>query len=672
MKSVASFDIFDTLLTRRVATPTSLFYILGNRAIRAGLIEGTASHFRDQRVRAEEEARMSIPGGEVTLEDIYCLVKSKLGLSASVGIALAQMELDVETEFIIPVPYAGDMLRVARCRNFGIIFISDMYLPTPFIRARLEEHGFWQDNDRLYVSSEWKTSKAEGTLFRTILEREKLQPAMILHTGDRRDADVEQPLRLGMKARQLDVCRLTHYEQMLEEYAAESAGFSSLVAGTSRLARLQDQPPKKHEATISGIASSLISPIITFYAMWLLQEARKRGIQRLYFVARDGYLVKKVADALIRALGLRLESRYLYGSRQAWHLPAITDFSADSLSWLFERTRTLTLRIVLGRLQTTPEEMRKNLALLGWPSSKWDCRLDEESLRKLRVDLLGSTDFRGFVKKLIESKQETTVRYLEQEGLFDSTPWAIVDLGWHGRLQQSLEKLLATKQPAKTFGLYFGLYSDSPALVRLETASYLDWNLRNPPPSKDIPSLVFLMESFCTAPHGSTVGYRQEADENVTPQCREKGFEPLEKWGVSTVHAAVETFAKKLGELRLDEKILEWDAKPALLQILGAFSRNPHASEARAWGAFPYEDEQAGSVRERLTKGYALTWENLRIALTFGDERLLPASWNVLWHGGQAHMLSVNNVLIRMAIRLGWAKRVMGQLARRGVSHRVC
>ncbi len=665
MKRVFSFDVFDTILTRKVASPTSLFHVLGDRAVCAGVFKGTGSFFRDLRVAAEEEARMSIPGREVTLEDIYRVVISKLGLSMEDGRALAQMELDLEAELIVPVPAAHDTIRAARRRNSKIIYISDMYLPTSFIHARLEDHGFWQEGDRLYVSSEWKASKAEGSLFRTILDREQLQPSAVHHTGDRRDADFDQPLRFGIKASHVDLCRLTRYEEMLEEFATESAGFSSLVAGMSRLARLQDPPANRHEATIAGIASSLVSPIITFYAMWLLREARQRGLQRLYFVARDGYLVKQVVDALIQALGLRLESRYLYGSRQAWHLPAITDFSPDSLSWLFEKTRTLTLRIILGRLQTVPEDMSENLTALGWPPSQWDRHLDGESLSRLREDLLGSADFRGFVERLVASKRETTVRYLEQEGLFDPAPWAIVDLGWHGRLQQSLEKLLATKLPRKTVGLYFGLYADSPALAHLQATSYLDWDLRSPPESKDIPSLVFLMESFCTAPHGSTVGYRQQADGNVAPQCREQGFEPLEKWGISTVHATVETFAKKLSELRLNDEILEWNTKPAVLQILGAFSKNPAAAEARAWGAFPYEDEQGGNVRERLTRGYELTWENLRIALTFGDERSLPASWNVLWHGGQTHMLSVNNILLRMALKLGRAKRGMGQRARR-------
>ncbi len=665
MKKAFSFDVFDTLLTRKVASPTSLFHILGDRAVCAGVFSGSGSLFRDLRVAAEEEARMSIPGREASLEDIYRVVISKLGLSMNAGNALAQMELDLEAELIIPVPAAHEMVRAARRRNSEIIFISDMYLPTPFIRARLEDHGFWENGDRLYVSSEWKVSKIEGSLFRAILDLEQLQPAAIHHTGDRPDADFDQPLRLGMKASHLDVCRLTRYEEMLEGFATESGGFSSLVAGTSRIARLQDRPGNKHKVTIAEVASSLISPIITFYALWLLREARKRGLQRLYFVARDGYLVKKVTDALIQALGLQLESRYLYGSRQAWHLPAITDFSAGFLSWLFEKNRTLTLRIILGRLQTAPEDISENLESLGWPSSKWDQHLNDESLNQLRGDLLGSADFRGFVEKLAELKRETTVHYLEQEGLFDPVPWAIVDLGWHGRLQHSLEKLLATKRQTKTLGLYFGLYADSPALAQLQTASYLDLDLRNPPESKDIPSLVFLMESFCTAPHGSTVGYRRQADSVVVPRCREQGFEPLEKWGISTVHASVETFAKRLSELHLNDGILEWDAKPALLQILGAFSRNPSASEARAWGAFPYEDEQGGSIRERLTKGYELTWENLRIALTFGDERFLPASWNVLWRGGQTHMLSVNNLLLRIALKLGRAKRGLGQRARR-------
>ena len=670
MKRIASFDVFDTLLTRRVGKPTSLFLILGHRATLAGLVQILPSVFREQRIKAEEEARTSVLGGEVTLEEIHRALSVRLDISRAVSDTLACLELEVEAEFIIPVPDALEIVRKARVQSASVLFVSDMYLPASFIRDQLKKHGFWLEADRLYVSCEERVSKWEGSLYRKILESERLCPADIQHTGDRRDADFEVPSRLGIQATHLDVCHLTRYEQMLEEFSADSSGFSSLVAGTSRITRLQSPVENRHLATLSEIASSLISPVITYYALWLIREARERELQRLYFVARDGYLVKRVADALIREFRLPLETRYLYGSRQAWHLPAITEFSEESLSWLFERTRTLNLRIILGRLQMTPEEIADILSELGWPQPKWGKPLDEKLLDQLKTDLLGSHDFRAQVEKRVAEKRDMALRYLEQEGLFDPTAWAIVDLGWHGRLQQSLEKLLATKHPTRTMGLYFGLYGDSPALARLKTASYLGWDLRNPPHAKDIPSLVFLMESFCTAPHGSTVGYRQEPDGRITPQCREKGFEPLEEWGISTVHSTVDRFAGELEKMSLPNEVLNWDSRSAMVHVLGTFSRNPLASEARAWGAFPYEDEQAGAVRERLTIPYEMTWENLQAALTYGEERFFSASWKVLWHGAQPHVGSANTPLLKLALRLGAAKKRMGQVFRRYASAR--
>ena len=69
MNHIASFDVFDTLLTRKVASPTSMFYIVGQRAACAGLSQLNAATFHDHRVRAENEARLSAPGKEVTFDE---------------------------------------------------------------------------------------------------------------------------------------------------------------------------------------------------------------------------------------------------------------------------------------------------------------------------------------------------------------------------------------------------------------------------------------------------------------------------------------------------------------------------------------------------------------------------------------------------------------------------
>jgi hypothetical protein len=169
------------------------------------------------------------------------------------------------------------------------------------------------------------------------------------------------------------------------------------------------------------------------------------------------------------------------------------------------------------------------------------------------------------------------------------------------------------------------------------------------------------MESFCTAPHGSTIGYDSESNGRIIPQCRDSGVMALQKWGLATVHECLAVFARRMSELTLSDEILNWDSRNALLQILGTFSRNPLPGEARAWGAFVYEDEQGGSAAEHLTKSYEITLDNLRMALTFGDERYLPSSWNVLWHGGQRHMLSTSNMLMKFALSLGSVKCRIGQ-----------
>lgn len=663
MKSIISFDIFDTLLTRKVASPVSLFLILGDRAAQTGLVSISAEEFQKQRVNAECEARLFAEESEVTFNEIYYQLTNRLNVPISTGNALLGLELAIESELFTPVPGALELVNKARNISNRILFVSDMYLPVFYLRAELINYKLFQLEDGLYVSNDWRMSKASGNLFRKIIATELVHSDKIHHTGDHRQADFKIPSKLGIDARHLDVCRLIRSEKILNDFAVASNGLSSLIAGISRITRLKNLQISAHLVALSQIAASLISPTIVFYSTWILSEAKKRNLKRLYFVARDGCLVKKITDALICAHDLSIETRYLYGSRQAWHLPAITDFSLTSVSWLFEKTRTLNLRIVLARVQIVPEEICQILTDLGLSVDVWDAQLDDVKLAEVKKSLLGSNGFRSRVEKHVVEKRELVLCYLAQEGLFDSVSWALIDLGWHGRLQHSLQTILSFRQPIRPLGLYFGLYADSAVLPELEIKTYLDYDLCLPPDTCEVPSLVFLMESFCTAPHGSTVGY-EFCNEKVIPIFRVDGMDSLEKWGFSTVHRVVDRFAIELGRLSLSEPVRNWDSRPAVCKMLRTFSTDPLPDEASSWGSFPYEDEQAGEVKERLTKKLELSLTNLRAAVTYGDHRLLPTSWQVLWQGGQLHVCSVNSRLIKVALQFGVAKRRLGKLMR--------
>lgn len=633
---------------------------MGARAAEAGLISLSAEEFCDVRVDAELTARRSNRNGEVALDEIYKALGDVLKVEDSILGAIAQIELDTESEMLVSIPGISEILDHARSKCGNLLLVSDMYLSADYIGNELRRLNLLVEGDKLFVSNEWRISKAEGGLYKKILNIEEIDAPTVSHTGDRHDADVSVPSQYGINAMHLNSCALTRYEAMWEQFSRESSGFSSMLAGISRIVRLRSQSTDR-DSVLVRISASLIAPILCLYSQWLINESLGQGLKRLYFVARDGYLVKQIFDSLIHSLGIKIDTRYLYGSRQAWHVPAITDFSEQSLSWLFEKTRTLTIRIILSRLQIQPCEISEVLNRIGWPENSWDVPVDDESLPKIKRSFLQDNEFKTEIIKRVEASNRAAVGYLRQEGMYDEVSWAMVDLGWHGRLQSSLKSLLKTVEPV---GLYFGLFQQASALQHLKTSSMLNWDLGRPPAGLEIPDLVFLMESFCTAPHGSTVGYEIREDSSFAPMFRNAGANSVKQWGSGVVYRTVEMFAEELSSVKVPRVTLQWNPTAALVKVLGSFSKEPLPDEGRVWGSFPYEDEQGGTVTERLTKSFEINCETIKAAFIYGEEQLIPANWNVLWRGAQPHVDSFNNKVIRFIVGVGLLKKRMGRILR--------
>lgn len=76
-----------------------------------------------------------------------------------------------------------------------VIFTSDMYLPKDVIQKILDKNGYVQ-NDKLYLSSEIKLTKARGALYKYVLDDMKLAEKELLHIGDNFQSDVESPKNL--------------------------------------------------------------------------------------------------------------------------------------------------------------------------------------------------------------------------------------------------------------------------------------------------------------------------------------------------------------------------------------------------------------------------------------------------------------------------------------------
>lgn len=66
------------------------------------------------------------------------------------------------------------------------------------------------------------------------------------------------------------------------------------------------------------------------------EKCIREGINTLYFISRDGHFLKEIADAYINMHQLSIKTKYFYGSRRAWRIPAMIDNIDDEFSLILE------------------------------------------------------------------------------------------------------------------------------------------------------------------------------------------------------------------------------------------------------------------------------------------------------------------------------------------------
>ncbi|MGL4622981.1 MAG: HAD family hydrolase, partial [Chroococcidiopsis sp.] len=279
---VNSFDIFDTVLVRNWARPTHLFWELGLQLRQAQLIEVLPETWQEMREVAEKTARTKTATGEITLYQIYEELMPACNWSVSDVETAMQYEIELERLSLVAVPVNQQKIQELHKQHQSIIFISDMYLPSEIIKGFLKEHEIWAEGDRIYVSGEVGEHKASGKLFQYYLAQHQLVASQLFHTGDNLYSDFQVPKKLGIAAQAFKETHLNRYELPIADDRLLPLRFRSLLVGASRLTRLHCPESDPHKKTIWNTASNVIAPVFFGFVQWVLVEAKRQGIQRLY------------------------------------------------------------------------------------------------------------------------------------------------------------------------------------------------------------------------------------------------------------------------------------------------------------------------------------------------------------------------------------------------------
>ncbi len=617
---ISSFDVFDTVLTRVVGTPKAFFLLLGKQLAASTLINCTPEAFVHARTTAEFRAYGNV-GEKYSLHQIYTELAIALRLTDEQREKIMHTECVLESQLIRPIPIARDIIQAARKQGKRVVFVSDMYLPAEFIKEQLVRHSFWVDGDLLYVSNEYGKSKATGQLFRELLSREGVSPAQVSHYGNDLRVDVQGAKKVGLKAQHFPEGNLNRYEQKLELHSYATEGLSSAMAGASRLVRLQVPVSSSKEEALRDVAAGVVAPTLVGYVLWVLQQAQLMGLKRLYFVSRDGQILLEIARRLIGKLNFSCELRYIYGSRLSWNLPAVVSLDQQQAlemlkrpSWILDGTSTLSIRDFLARVSIAPEEIRDSLAAVGFKEEDWSRILSPQEVQVLHP-LLDKREVSELILEKANQKQQVLMKYLEQEGLLDSTPKGLVDVGWFGSSYDSLAALLNANGGRLDVGLFYGLKSNSHNQSDSKKGYFFDQRTRTG--FKDVlPELgIVPLEMFCSADHGTVISFMEEG-EQVRPIFKEEHNQRIINWGLPLVRKAVYCFTENL---LLDASLVNpWaDVREASADVLQSFWLNPSPTEAKAWGDFPWE---AGHSEKTNSLAQSYPWTG--VAKSFLTARL--------------------------------------------------
>ncbi len=317
---VISFDIFDTLLLRPFKKPSDLFHIIGKRLN----FEGFAFSFYRIRTEVEKELREEkyrrIGSREITIYDIYHEIAKRTNIGYEEGL---NEEMQAELDYCFANPYMLQVYRILKNQGKKIIATSDMYLPKEIMENLLSKCGY-NELEQIYVSCDYECSKnSNGRNLFDVVKKDNLGKS-ICHVGDNIVSDIDRADKEGLH---------TVYYKNVHEVSdiLNNVRMSEVLKGSYLgLIECKLYNGVKDYSFFYQYGYLYGGIYVLGYMKWIDSFVKDKKIDKLLFVARDGYVYKKVYDQICGTS----ESAYLYWSREALMKYCVVDRNFEDF---FER-----------------------------------------------------------------------------------------------------------------------------------------------------------------------------------------------------------------------------------------------------------------------------------------------------------------------------------------------
>lgn len=599
---IISFDVFDTLLYRPFKSPSDMFEFMSEEVRQ--ICNLPSLDFRAARRAAEKaafEEAIARGDGETHIDEIYQAFAEQTGVGQELAERVKQLEMQMEMDILYPRLSGFKAFNEARSLGKRIIIISDMYLPRDFLEAILKKNGY-EGYDRFYVSSEARVKKHNGRLFDHVLEDLNVDPKTILHVGDNVAADVVRAKERGIKPFHLVKASEVFAEcdsfknPWSRDEERHSLDWKMILAVAGN--RFHDNPylPHRRGTLFCGDPWRLgyygQGPMLLGYTKWLMEKAIRDGVKRLYFLSRDGLIMKEAYDRIAQNYPDAPSSHYLLCSRRAVNLAKVRDEHGVMDLLQVDFARTSIQHLLSSRFGVYPANVpmdilsKHNLTLETIVTNK-----HQEMLKPFFLDLL------PLIVSAAKKERTNYLEYLEGTGLLDDGEVALVDIGYAGTMQESLY-LLTDRQ--KLFGGYY-LMTFRQALKRVDAygmpirgylGEFVDRHDTHHPFCRNVPLYETLFSSVDT----SFVRMDRDWKGRLTPIFMERfAAEAKREEVVHRIHKGALSFIEEAASI-FGSHLKNLDIEPVKsLRVLEKFFSEPHPVDAQMFAGLVFEDAYGGA-----------------------------------------------------------------------------
>ncbi len=439
-----SFDVFDTLISRKGLHPNSIFVWVKEQMAKSDL--GFERHFINQYVdirrRCEANVRelnnktTYVRGNElkeISFDSIFVRMADLFSLTEEQVCFLKEKELEAEYNDCIAIPEAISYAESLIDKGEDVVLISDMYLPRAYIKKMIGKFSNKLANVPMYVSCEYGVQKASSLLYQEVYKDiEFYEYGEWIHHGDNKISDVKMPQTLGIAAIKQNPPVFNKYENKI----IDTLGTYDAYLVAANMARFRT----RNKNSTDYFSYAYVSLCLVTYTLWLINDAQKRGINTLYFISRDGYHLKRIADVAINKLGLNVKAKYIYGSRKAWRTPSFINEFDESFFLPFGNLASATsFEGLLEALLVSKEQfveffpLSKNMNLEGI--------ITKEQCDAIINMVKCSDEYRDYYLGVAAKERVLVDKYLKQEVNLDEK-FAFVDYWGRGYTQTCLARLL--------------------------------------------------------------------------------------------------------------------------------------------------------------------------------------------------------------------------------------